>query len=147
MTAGVGIGRRRSSSRADANDWLEVGAIEFDTIIVDKEKSESRPSAAPDRYRLNAQLLNRQARFGAAGASELRRSGRAKYRAAVGKYRVEKVGWQIVATEDLAVQPLPGLEAGKPATYSEAAQALEALRRRDPAKAAGLKILRPSEML
>ena len=67
MTAGVGIGSQEIVFTADASDWLEVPAIEFDTIIVDKEKSESRPSAAPDRYRLNAQLLNRQARFGAAG--------------------------------------------------------------------------------
>ena len=147
MTAGVGLGSDEIVFSADPNDWLEVAAIEFDTIIVDKEKSESRLSAAPDRYRLSAPILNRQARFGAAGRSELRRSGRTKYRAAVGKYRVEKVGWQIVATEDLAVQPMPGLEANKPATYSEAAQALEAFRRRDPAKAAGLKILRSSELL
>lgn len=146
LTAGVGLGSEEIVFSEDPKDWLEVAAIEFDTIIVDKEKSEVRPSAAPDRYRLSPKLLGRQARFGAAGASELRRSGRGKYRAAVGKYQVQKLGWQIVATEDLAEQPIPGLEAGQPATYSEAAQALEAFRRRDPLKAAGLKILRSSEL-
>jgi hypothetical protein len=146
MTAGVGIGSKEIVFTADPSDWLEVPAIEFDTIIVDKEKSASRPSAAPDRYRLSPELLGRQARFGAAGGSELRRSGRAKYRAAGSKHRVVKEGWSIVATEDLAVQPAPGMEEGKPATYSEALQALEALRRENPEKAAGLKILRPSEL-
>jgi hypothetical protein len=147
MPAGVRIGSEEIVFSADSNDWLEIPAIEFETIIVDKAKSESRPGAAPDRYRLSPKLLGRQARFGAAGASELRRSGRARYRAAVGKYRVTKEGWSIVATGDLTVQPVPGTAAGRPATYSEAAQALEVLRRRDPAKAAGLKILRPSELL
>jgi hypothetical protein len=146
MTAGVGIGSQQIVFTADAGDWLEVPAIEFDTIIVGKEKSEPRPSAAPERYRLSPEHLGRQARFGAAGGSGLRRSGKSKYRAAAGKHQVAKEGWSIVATEELTVQPLPGLEAGKVATYSEAAQALAALRRQDPARAAGLKILRPSEL-
>jgi hypothetical protein len=113
---------------------------------VDKEKSQSRASAAPDRYRLNPELLGRQARFGAAGASELRRSGRGKYRTARVGLNVVKEGWSIVATADLAEQPVPGIEAGRPTSYSEAAQALQRLQRDNPAKAAGLKILRPSEV-
>jgi hypothetical protein len=95
---------------------------------------------------LSPEELGRQARFGAAGASGLRRSGRGKYRVAVGKYRVVKEGWSVADTVNLSVQPIPGLEAGKPATYSEAAQALDAFRRESPAKAAGLKILRPFEL-
>jgi hypothetical protein len=146
MTAGIGIGSNKVHFTADTNDWLEVPAIEFDTIIVDKEKSQSRASAAPDRYRLNPELLGRQARFGAAGASELRRSGRGKYRTARVGLNVVKEGWSIVATADLAEQPVPGIEAGRPTSYSEAAQALQRLQRDNPAKAAGLKILRPSEV-
>lgn len=64
----------------------------------------------------------------------------------VGKHRVAKEGWSIVATEDLTVQPVPGIEADKPASYSEAAQALRNLKLHDPAKAGGLKILRLSEL-
>ncbi|MCU0602419.1 MAG: hypothetical protein MUC33_07140 [Desulfobacterales bacterium] len=146
MTAGVGIGSEEIVFSADASDWLEVAAIEFDTIIVDKEKSESRPSAAPARYRLSPELLGKQARFGAAGGSELRRSGRAKYRTARVGLNVVKEGWSIVATADLAEQPVPGIEAGRPTSYSEAAQALQRLQRDNPAKAAGLRILRPSEV-
>ena len=51
-----------------------------------------------------------------------------------------------MATADLSVQPVPGMEEGRSATYSEAAQALRKLKREDPAQAAGLKILRPSEL-
>jgi hypothetical protein len=63
----------------------------------------------------------------------------------MGKHRIAKEGWSIVATDDLKVQPVPGIEADKPATYSEAAQALQKLKQENPAKAAGLKILRLSE--
>ena len=51
-----------------------------------------------------------------------------------------------MATDDLTVQPVPGIEAGKPTIYSEAAQALRKLKQENPAKAAGLKILRLSEV-
>ena len=87
-----------------------------------------------------------QARFGAAGNSELRRTGKAKYRTTMDKHKVVKEGWSIVATDDLTVQPVPGIEDGKPRIYSEAAQALRKLKQADPAKAAGLKILRLSEV-
>jgi hypothetical protein len=97
-------------------------------------------------YTLSPQLLGKQARFGAAGVSDIRRTGRAKYRAAVGKYQVEKEGWSIVATEDLAVQPVAGIETGRPLSYSEAAQALQQVKQVDPAKAGGLKVLRLSEL-
>ncbi|HEX8077786.1 MAG TPA: hypothetical protein VF511_08225, partial [Chthoniobacterales bacterium] len=70
----------------------------------------------------------------------------AKYRTTMNKYQVAKEGWSIVATADLSVQPMPGVEAGKPASYSEAAQALRNLEQADPTKAGGLKILRLSEL-
>ncbi|MBS1132493.1 MAG: uncharacterized protein H6R16_3495, partial [Proteobacteria bacterium] len=148
MPAGVTIGSAEVAFSADAGDWLEVEAIEFETWIVDKEKTETRPSHPEDSknlYRLSPELLGRQARFGAAGASDLRRTGKARYRAIMGKHRIAKEGWSIVATDDLKVQPVPGIEAEKPATYSEAAQALRKLKQENPAKAAGLKILRLSE--
>jgi hypothetical protein len=94
---------------------------------------------------LSAELFGKQSRFGAAGASAIRRSGRAKYRAAVGKHRIAKEGWSIVDTDSLTVAPVPGIE-GKPVIYSEAAQALTKLKHQNPAKAAGFKILRLSEL-
>ena len=95
---------------------------------------------------MSAELLGKQARFGAAGVSEIRRSGTAKYRAAVGKYRVAKEGWSVVSTDNLTLPPLAGIAADRPASYSEAAQALRNLKQHDPAKAAGLKIMRRSEI-
>ena len=148
MPAGVIIGSAEIAFTADASDWLEVEAIEFETWIVDKEKTETRPSHPEDSknlYRLSPELLGRQARFGAAGASDLRRTGKARYRTIMDKHRIAKEGWSVVATDDLKVQPVPGIEADKPATYSEAAQALRKLKQENPAKAAGLKILRLSE--
>ena len=141
------IGSDEFAFTADANDWLEVEAIEFETIIVDKEKKESRRSDPKNLYKLSPDLLGKQARFGAAGNSDLRRTGKAKYRTTMGKHRIAKEGWSIVATDDLTVQPVPGIEAGKPTIYSEAAQALRKLKQENPAKAAGLKILRLSELL
>jgi hypothetical protein len=146
MSAGVRIGSEEFVFNADSEDWLEVGAIEYETIIVDKEKNESRHSKGEDRYQLSAALLGVQARFGAAGVSELRRSGRARYRTVVGKHRLIKEGWSIVSTDDLTVASLADMEEGTPTNYTTAAQALGKLKQHDPARAAGLKILRLSEI-
>lgn len=146
MTAGVSFGSGDFAFTDDGDDWLEVSSIEFDTTIIDQQAGTSRPSGTSDGYRLSIEQLGIQARFGAAGASDLRRSGDARYRTTVGKYRVVKEGWSIVAATDLAVQAAPGLPAGAPASYSEAAQALRKLEQSDPAKAGALTILRLSEI-
>ena len=49
-------------------------------------------------------------------------------------------------TADLSVLAVPGMEAGKPMAYAEAAEALRHLQQEDPARARGLKILRLSEL-
>ncbi len=144
MVAGVTIGSAEFAFTADADDWLEVDAIKFETIIMNKEKKESRRNEH-NLYRLSAELFSKQGRFGAAGAAAIRRSGSAKYRTAVGKHRIAKEGWSIVATEDLTVQAVPGIEAEKPASYSEAVQGLRELQRQSHGKV-GFKILRRSEV-
>jgi hypothetical protein len=131
---------------AAANDCLEVEAIRFETWIVDKQKKESRPSGPQEGYELSRELLAMQARFGAAGVSDLRRSGRAKYRTSRIGHQLVREGWSVVATDNLTVQPVPGIEAGTPTIYSEAAQALRKLKRDNPVRAAGLRILRLSEV-
>ncbi len=152
MTAGVTFGSEQFVFSTEARDCLEVKAIEFETWILDKEANEMRRSDPEDPtnpkalYQLTASLLGKQARFGAAGNSELRRQGPARYRTTLGKYRIAKEGWSIVATADLKVQAMPGVEAGKPASYEEAAQALRKLKQEQPLIAGGLKILRPSEL-
>jgi hypothetical protein len=142
MAAGVTIGSDAFAFSGQTEDWLEVDAIEFETIIVDKAHNETRSSAPEEPYALSLALLGTQAQFGAAGASELRHTGRAKYRMTGGKYQVAKEGWSIVDTRDLTVQPPPGIEQRKPMSYSEAEQALRRLKQADPVKATGLKILR-----
>lgn len=149
MDAGVSFGSNEFNFSADTSDWLEVKAIAFETIIVDKQTNTSRPSepeGSKKLYTLSPELLGKQALFGAAGTSDLRRTGKAKYRTTMGKYQVAKEGWSIVATDNLTVQSLPGIEAGKSTTYSEAAQALRKLKQENPAQAGGLKILRLSEI-
>jgi hypothetical protein len=149
LTAGVSIGSSEFVFTTATSDWFEVEAIEFETWIVDKQKNETRRSNPEDPkklYKLNPGPLGRQARFGAAGVSDLRRTGKAKYRTTAPKHRIAKEGWSIVATDDLTAQPAPGVEAGKSVSYSEAAQALRKLKQENPAIAAGLKILRPSEV-
>ena len=147
MGSGVSLGSEEFAFPTDANDWLEVDAIKFETIILDKEKSESRPSDPQHPYKLSKELLGQQSQFGAAANSEVRRSGKAKYRTGRVAHAIAKEGWSVISMEDLSAQSLPGVEAGQPTTYSEAAQALGKLKQVNPAKAAGLKILRLSEVL
>jgi hypothetical protein len=148
MAAGVEFTTEETAFTTEAGDRLEVGAIEFETMIYDKSEGEARvvePEEGKVRYRVSKEQLAKQARYGAAGGSELRRAGEAKYRGRkVGKHKMEKEGWSIVSEEDLKVKEVPGVEG--PGTYSEAAQALERLRVANPAQAARLKILRLSEL-
>ena len=57
----------------------------------------------------------------------------------LGKHQIAKEGWTIVATDDLTVQPVTGVEAGKPASYSEAAQALRKLKQDEPGESRPLE--------
>lgn len=149
MAAGVGFTANNFAFTTEASDWLEVEAIAFETLIVDKEQNQPRPSNPDEpkiKYTLRPELLGKQALFGAAGSSDLRRAGKAKYRTTGGKNKVAKEGWSIVSTDDLTERPVPGLAPAQPASYSEAAEALRKLKRENPAQAAGLKIMRRSEL-
>ena len=147
LPAGVSLGAGGVAISANPHDWLEVPAIEFETIIVGQEPDGGEPPPPPDLYQLTAELLGRQARFGAAANSRLRHTGQAKYRTtSVAKHRVAKEGWSIVATDDLTVQAAPGVDGTRPASYSEAEQALRQLRRERPDRAGDLTILRLSEV-
>ena len=143
MAAGVSIGSEEFAFSANADDWLEVKAIEFETWIVDPN-GDTRPSpppgpTPPKRYRLTPILLGAQARFGAAGSSALRRTGKARYRSTTDKYQVARDGWAVASTDDLTVQTTP-------TSYSEAVEALTTLRQQQPGKAGALTIVRRSEL-
>ena len=150
MEAGLSFGSDALSFTKNTDDRLEVKTIEFETWILDSETGEARRSEAekpqpqqpPLFYQLNHTLLLQQAKFGAAGSSELRRTGRAKYRAAtINKYQVTKEGWSLVAADDLTKQPVR-----KPESYTEAEQSLSRLQQQDATKAAALTIVRLSEV-
>ncbi|HSE39087.1 MAG TPA: DUF6603 domain-containing protein, partial [Blastocatellia bacterium] len=150
MDAGLTIGSNKIDFTTNSNDWLEVEAIKFETKIIDPETKVPLPADPLDAagkkifYQLSHELLLKQARFGAAGSSETRRAGEAKYRTTLRKYNMAKEGWALVAVEGM--QSVPGVDGNKPSTYSEVEQELSKLKQRDPAKAVGLKILRPSDL-
>jgi hypothetical protein len=148
MTAGVEIVSREVGITEEKKDWLEVEGIEFETWILeqDKEARRSPGDEVASGYKLSGEQLVKQARYGAAGMSEIRRSGKGKYRSSrVGPVMV-KEGWSIVVAEDMRVAEQTGIAGGRPTNYSEAAQALQRLKEVEPARAAGLKILRLSEL-
>jgi hypothetical protein len=89
--------------------------------------------------------LDRQARFGAAGNSELRRTGKAKYRTTIAKHQITKEGWTIVDRENLREQSVT-VAAGRQASYSQAVQELRKLNEAAPLSSQRFKILRPSEL-
>ena len=155
MEAGITFGSNDFDFIADTGDWIEVEAIKFETWILDQQTNVLRSGDQEDPenplgpmlfYELSATLFLKQARFGAAGNSDVRRSGKAKYHTITSKHKVAKEGWSIVATDDLTLQPVPEIEADKPVSYAEAAQALSKLKQEHPAKARNLKILRRSEL-
>jgi len=148
MEAGISFGAAEITFTAQSADWLEVKAIEFETWLIDDDTrvAQRSPAELPQPakpklfYQLRSDLLFKQARFGAAGGSDLRRSGTAKYRgASVGKYQVHKEGWSIVSKDDLAA-------VRQPTNYSDAEQALDEIKKQDPERAARLQILRFSEL-
>jgi hypothetical protein len=149
MDAGITFGSDEITLTSQPADWLEVKTIEFETWIIDDDTKVAhrspaelppQPQAPKLFYQLRGELLLKQAQFGAAGSSDIRRSGKAKYRVTtVGKYQVTKEGWSVVATDDLS-------PVGQPSTYSEAEQVLRAMKQDAPEQAARLQILRLSEV-
>jgi hypothetical protein len=146
LDAGVSLGAEAFTFSTNAADWLEVDALTFDTITVDPETHISHASSPTEAYALSPELLEQQARFGAAGASALRRLGTARYRTARMGPQLVKEGWSLVDTTTLAVQVVPGREAGQPVAYAEAAEALRHLQQENPVQARGLRIVRLSEL-
>jgi len=151
MDAGVSFMSDAIVFSTERSDWLAVNAIEFETWILDKGTNVTESADEEDTqgvkqfYQLSALHLSRQARFGAAGRSELRRTSKARYRTTVAKHQIAKEGWTIVDGADLTPQ-LSGAEEGRPASYSEAVQELRRLKQEAPLSARRFNIMRPSEL-
>jgi hypothetical protein len=124
-------------------DLIEEPAIRYETLIIDDKDKPARKPATPTP--LNAMYLGKQISFGAAARSDVRRSVAAKYSPAVSKKALLKTGWVLVSSTDQSRQSAPGVEAGKLVAYAEAFQALQQLKRENPARAKGLMIIRASE--
>jgi hypothetical protein len=132
----------------DTRDWLEVEAIEFETWILDKGTNVAESDDEQGQtlfYRLSPLLLSRQSRFGAAGSSELRRTGKARYHTGTAKHQMAREGWTIVDRKQLSEQSVTGV-ADRAPTYSEAVAELRKLKRETPTQASRFGILRPSEL-
>jgi hypothetical protein len=152
MDAGVTFLSDAIAFTTEARDWLEAEAIEFETWILDKgtnvtESADEEDAQGQKRfYRLSSMLLDRQARFGAAGVSELRRTGKAKYHTGPAKNQLTREGWTVVDGEQLKEQAIRGVAANRAPTYSEAVAELSKLRRETPSHAGRFRILKRSEL-
>jgi hypothetical protein len=162
MTAGIIVGAEGFlfTNNADIlkdSNILEDDKISYETIIVDREfeAENPEPRKSTELFFINADFLDRNISLGAAARSDIRRTGSAKYRfqptgdesqsrPPAGKNLLDKKGWTIASTEDGSHQGAPGLEAGKVVSYSESFQALQRLKRENPAKAKTLMLIRVS---
>ncbi|HKV35778.1 MAG TPA: DUF6603 domain-containing protein, partial [Pyrinomonadaceae bacterium] len=85
MEAGVAFGSQEIVFSDQSDDWLEVKTIEFETWLIDDDTKVPhrspaelpKPAQPKVFYQLSHDLLVKQAQFGAAGGSALRRSGSA----------------------------------------------------------------------
>ena len=143
LTAGMSLSADGFVLPTGDDDLIEDPAIRYETFIVGRKDEPPRKQAEPSA--LSADHLGKQISFGAAARSDVRRTGAEKYRPAVVRNTLAKTGWVIVADEDQSRQAAPGIEAGELVAYAEAFQALQKLKRENPARARGLKIIRASE--
>jgi hypothetical protein len=146
MMAGISVGAAGFLFSTNARDILEDEAINYETIIVDREfeAANDKPRQRPPASAISEEFLNRHISLGAASRSEIRRTGTAKYRPAARKNLLAKKGWTIASTEDGSHQGAPGLEAGTVVSYSESFLALQRLKQENPAKAKKLMLIRVS---
>jgi hypothetical protein len=125
------------------SDLIEEPAISYETIIISDKKQPALKAATLTA--LDAAQLAKQLRFGAAGRSDVRRTGATKFSTGGVKNVLTKTGWVVVSAADRTRQSAPGIESGKLVSYAEAFQALQQLKRENPALARSLKIARSSE--
>jgi hypothetical protein len=121
--------------------------LTYKTILVDTQTS--APGTRKEDYTLRRDRLFEHARFGAAGRSDVRRSGTTKFQNRERKpaVAVTKPGFVIASTEDLSPQAVPGAEAGKPINFIDAQQVLRNLSRQSPAEAKKRQVVRAYELI
>jgi hypothetical protein len=140
MEAGITVGV--DNFAFSTADGLSV-VLTYETILVDTQTVGS--GTRKDDYRLSHERLLEHARFGAAGRSEVRRTGTAKFqnRQRAPEVALTKPGFAIASTEDLS----PGVETGTPMNFIDAQEALRQLSRQNPAEAQNRQIVRSYELI
>jgi hypothetical protein len=150
MEAGITVGV--DNFTFSTADGLSV-VLTYETILVDTQTG--GPGNRKDDYSLTHERLLEHARFGAAGRSEVRRTGAAKFqnRQRAPEVAVAKPGLVIASTEDdrqtedLSPQAVPGIETGTPMNFIDAQEALRQLSRQNPAQAQNRQIVRSYELV
>ncbi len=147
LTAGFSVTSDSFILPLNEADVIEDPEIRYETIIIDQRDKPARQAldSTGKHPALSAALLGRQIAFGAAARSDVRRTVAAKYSPPAAKKALSKTGWVIVSAKDQSRQAAPDIEAGKLVSYAEAFQAVQQLKRTNPARAKGLKIIRASE--
>jgi hypothetical protein len=121
--------------------------LTYKTILVGTQTKIS--GTRKDDYTLKSDRLFEHARFGAAGRSDVRQTGTAKFqnRRRAPQVAVIKSGFVIASTEDLSPQAVPGVETGKPMNFIDAQEALRKLNQQNPAEAKKRQIVRSYELV
>jgi hypothetical protein len=140
MVAGMSVGTAGFVITTNDVDIVEDGAIAYETIILDKANNQSTtlPGTAP----INPGTIGRQIAIGAAARSDVRRTGASRYQPPEGKNSQVAKNWTVVSTADQSRQAIPGVDPTKTGTYAESFQALEKLKKDDPARAKTIMLLR-----
>ena len=138
LNAGVTAGVSGLIFSSKPDDILE-SKIDYETIIIDGQAKEETDKS---RTTITSDFFMRHLSLGAAGRSNLRRTGNTKYRSKVNKYALGTTGWTILSTEDGSKQGTPDFTAGAVTSYTEAFKALQKLKVTNPAKARKLMLAR-----
>jgi hypothetical protein len=142
MVAGMTVGSESFIFTTTADDILEDSALKYETIILDKANDTSTSDAAAPTFSIAPTVIGRQIALGAAARSDVRRTGAARYQPATEKNSQVAKSWTVVSTMDQSRQAIPGVDPTKTGSYAVSFQALDQLKKVDPARAKTLMLLR-----
>jgi hypothetical protein len=142
MVAGMTVGSESFIFTTTADDILEDSAPKYETIVLDKANDTSTSDAAAPTFSIAPAVISRQIALGAAARSDVRRTGAARYQPTTEKNSQVPKSWTVVSTADQSRQAIPGVDPTKTGSYAESFQALDQLKKVDPARAKTLMLLR-----
>jgi hypothetical protein len=142
MVAGMTVGSASFIFTTIDGDIVEDTSLKYETIILDKANDTSTSDAAAPTFVISPSVIRRQIALGAAARSDVRRMGAARYQPATEKNSRVAKSWTVVSTEDQSRQAIPGVDPTKTGSYADSFQALDQLKKVDPARAKTLMLLR-----